>query len=186
MGGSDAVVERLFIAVPLTEEARGKIAAGLPPLPGRLVPPQNWHFTLRFLGDTDARSRDALISTLHAARLGNKFSIRFDGLGAFPRVKRARIIWLGVTDGAQQLISLAESVESTVRRSGFAEEKRPFKPHLTLSRVEPPRAVSDILSSQPPLAVTMPVNEATLVRSSLGSGPARYEVIERFLLRDNQ
>jgi hypothetical protein len=51
------------------------------------VPPKNWHFTLRFLGDTDARSRDALISSLHATRLGNRFSIRFDGLGAFPRVK---------------------------------------------------------------------------------------------------
>jgi 2'-5' RNA ligase len=186
MGGSDAVVERLFIAVPLTEDARGKIAAGLPPLPGRLVPPQNWHFTLRFLGDTDARSRDALISTLHATQLGDKFSIRFDGLGAFPRVKRARIIWLGVTEGAQRLVSLAETVESTVRRSGFAAEERPFKPHLTLTRVEPPRAVSDILSPQPPLAVAMPVMEVALIRSSLGAGPARYEIIERFSLRDSQ
>jgi 2'-5' RNA ligase len=150
------------------------------------VPAQNWHFTLRFLGDTDARARDAMVSTLRAARLGNKFSIRFDGLGAFPRAKRARIIWLGVTDGAQQLISLAESVESAARRSGFAAEARPFKPHLTLTRVEPPRAVSDILNSQPPLAVTMPVTEAALVRSSLGSGPARYEIVERFSLRENQ
>lgn len=186
MGGSDAVVERLFIAVPLTEEARGKIAAGVPPLPGRLVPPQNWHFTLRFLGATDARSRDTLIATLRAMQLGKRFSIRFDGLGAFPRVKRARIIWLGVTDGAEQLISLAESVEAAARRSGFAAEERPFKPHLTLTRVEPPRAVSDILSSQPPLAVTMPVTEVALVRSSLGAGPARYEIVERFLLRGNQ
>jgi 2'-5' RNA ligase len=184
MGGSDAVVERLFVAVPLTEEARGRIAAGIPPLPGRLVPPQNWHFTLRFLGNTDARSRDALIATLRAAQLGKRFSIRFDGLGAFPRVKRARIIWLGVTDGAQHLIALAETVESAARRSGFAAEERPFKPHLTLTRVEPPRAVSDILSSQPPLAVTMPVTEVALVRSSLGAGPAKYDLVERFSLRD--
>lgn len=186
MGGSDAVVERLFIAVPLTDEARGKIAAGLPPLPGRLVPAQNWHFTLRFLGDTGARARDTLVSTLRATPLGNRFSIRFDGLGAFPRVKRARIIWLGVTDGAQQLISLAESVESAARRCGFPAEERSFKPHLTLTRVEPPRAVSDVLSSQPPLSVTMPVTEAALVRSSLGAGPARYEIVERFSLGDNQ
>lgn len=186
MGGSDAVVERLFIAVPLTEEARGRIAAGLPPLPGRLVAAQNWHFTLRFLGDTDARSRDALVATLRGTRLGRSFSIRFDGLGAFPRVKRARIIWLGVTDGAQQLISLAEAVEAAARRSGFVADERPFKPHLTLSRVEPPRAVTDILSSQPPMAVTMPVTETALIRSSLGAGPARYEIIEKFRLRDNQ
>jgi 2'-5' RNA ligase len=186
MGGSDAIVERLFIAVPLTEEARGRIAAGLPPLPGRLVPPQNWHFTLRFLGNTDAPSRDALVATLRATQLGKRFSIRFDGLGAFPRAKRARIIWLGVTDGAQQLISLAEAAESAARRSSFPPEERPFKPHLTLARVEPPRAVSDILSSQPPLAVTMPVTEVSLVRSSLGAGPARYDIVEKFSLRNNQ
>ena len=182
MAGSDAVVERLFIAVPLTEQARGAIVAGLPPLPGRLVPPQNWHFTLRFLGNTEVRRRDALIATLRDTRLGRNFMIRFDGLGAFPRAKRARIIWLGVTDGAQQLVSLAEAVEYAVRRSGFAAEERPFKPHLTLTRIEPARAVADVLNAQPALDVTMSVTEARLVRSLLGSGPAKYEISGKFLL----
>ncbi|MDP9178060.1 MAG: RNA 2',3'-cyclic phosphodiesterase [Gemmatimonadota bacterium] len=100
MGDHDVVVERLFIAVPLTEKARERIAAGLRPLPGRLVPPENWHFTLRFLGDTPASARDTLISALHSVQLGQEFSVQFDGMGAFPRVKRARIIWLGVTEGA--------------------------------------------------------------------------------------
>src|SRR5438105_1014002 len=113
MGGSDTV-ERLFIAVPLTEQAREKIAAGLPPLPGRRVPPQNWHFTLRFLGDTERERRDQLAETLRHARFSRSFSIRFDGLGAFPRARRARIIWIGVTEGARELISLAEAVESAV------------------------------------------------------------------------
>jgi 2'-5' RNA ligase len=185
MGGSDTV-ERLFIAVPLTEQARDKIAAALPPLPGRRVPPQNWHFTLRFLGDTERERRDQLALTLRRTRLGRSFSIRFDGLGAFPRAKRARIIWLGVTDGARQLVSLAEAVESAVRRSDFPVEKRPFKPHLTLSRVEPPRAVADLLSSQPALDVIMPVTEIALVRSSLGAGPAKYEVVETFLLGESK
>ena len=183
MGRSDAVVERLFIAVPLTEQARARISAALPSLPGRVVPAQNWHFTLRFLGDTSARARDALVGTLRTTRLGSMFSIRFDGLGAFPRVRRARIIWLGVTDGAQQLITLAETIESAARRSGFAAEKRPFKPHLTLTRVEPPRAVTDVLASQPPMGITMPVTETALVRSLLGAGPAKYELVERFLLQ---
>ena len=175
--------ERLFIAVPLTEQARCAIVAGLPPLPGRLVPPQNWHFTLRFLGNADAGRRDALIATLRDTPLGRKFSIRFAGLGAFPRAKRARIIWLGVTDGARRLVALAEIVESAARHSGFAAEERSFKPHLTLTRVEPARAVSDILNAHPPLALTMPVTEATLVRSSLGAGPAKYEILGKFLLQ---
>ncbi len=185
MGGSDTV-ERLFIAVPLTEQAREKIAAALPPLPGRRVPPQNWHFTLRFLGDTEPARRDQLAVILRRARLGRSFSIRFDGLGAFPRAKRARIIWLGVTDGARELASLAEAVESAVRGSDFLAEKRPFKSHLTLSRVEPPRAVIDLLNAQPALNVTMPVTEIALVRSSLGAGPAKYEVVETFLLGESK
>jgi len=181
MGSSDTF-ERLFIAVPLTEQAREKIAAALPPLPGRRVPPHNWHFTLRFLGDTGGEHRDQLAAILRRTRLGRSFLIRFDGLGAFPRAKRARIIWLGVTEGARELISVAETVEAAVRSADFPAEKRAFKPHLTLSRVEPPRAVADLLNSQPAFDITMPVTQVALVRSSLGAGPAKYDVVETFLL----
>src|SRR5678816_1697262 len=112
MRGPEKVSERLFVAVPLTEQARQEIVARLPVLPGRLVPPQNWHFTLRFLGATDAATRDRVVAAIRAARLGSRFSISFGGLGAFPRANRARIVWLGVDDGAARLISVAESVES--------------------------------------------------------------------------
>lgn len=182
MSGAHAAAERLFVAVPLTEHARQEIIARLPVLPGRLVPPQNWHFTLRFLGNTDPRMRDALVAELAGERLGPAFSICFGGLGAFPRAKRARIIWLGVEEGAKKLISVAESVERVVRRAGFAPEERPFKPHLTLSRIEPTRSVADVLTAQAPVDVEMPVTELALVRSELGKGPAQYSTIERFPL----
>ena len=91
MRGPESASERLFVAVPLTEQARQEIVARLPVLPGRLVPPQNWHFTLRFLGDTDPATRDRLIAGLRDADLGSKFSISFGGLGAFPRANRARM-----------------------------------------------------------------------------------------------
>ena len=182
MRGPETASERLFLAVPLTEQARQEIVARLPALPGRLVPPQNWHFTLRFLGDTDPVMRDRLIAGLRAAALGSSFSISFGGLGAFPRANRARIIWLGVDEGAGRLVAIAESVESAVRRAGLPPEQRPFKPHLTLSRIEPTRSVADVLTSQPPLQVKMAVTEVALVRSQLGKGPAQYQAIERFKL----
>lgn len=177
-----AAAERLFVAVPLTGKARQEIVARLPDLPGRLVPPENWHFTLRFLGSTEPRMRDVLAAELRKARVGREFSIRFAGLGAFPRAKRARILWLGVDDGAERLISLAETVESAVRRAGFSAEERPFRPHLTLSRIEPTRSVFEMLKGTPPLNVQMPVTEVALVRSQLGKGPAQYQAIERFSL----
>lgn len=185
MSGAHAAAERLFVAVPLTEHARQEIIARLPVLPGRLVPPQNWHFTLRFLGDTDPRMRDVLLAELGKTRLGPAFSICFGGLGAFPRAKRARIVWLGVDEGARRLISVAESVELVVRRAGFPPEERPFKPHLTLSRIEPTRSVVEVLTAQAPLEVEMPVTELALVRSELSKGPAQYRTIERVQLGEN-
>jgi len=184
MRGPETASERLFLAVPLTEQARQEIIARLPVLPGRLVPPHNWHFTLRFLGDTDAATRDHLTGALRSAHLGSRFSISFGGLGAFPRANRARIIWLGVDDGVARLVSVAESVERAVRRAGLKAEERPFKPHLTLSRIEPTRSVADVVGSQPPIKVKMPVAAVALVRSQLGKGPAEYQAIERFDLGD--
>jgi 2'-5' RNA ligase len=179
----DAATERLFLAVPLAEDARNEIIARLPPLPGRIVPPGNWHFTLRYLGNTAPTVRDSLVSALRNAALGRRFSIRFDGLGAFPRPRRARIIWLGVTEGAAQLAALAESVESVVRRTGFPAEERPFRAHLTLSRIEPARSIADTLAVQPQLDVTMTVRDVCLIRSELGAGPARYALVERVFLK---
>ena len=182
MRAPETASERLFVAVPLTEQARQEIIARLPVLPGRLVPPQNWHFTLRFLGETDAATRDRLIAELLRAPLGSRFAISFGALGAFPRANRARILWLGVDDGAGRLVSIAESVESAVRRAGLPAEERPFKPHLTLSRIEPTRSVADVLTGHPPLQVRMPVTQIALVRSELGKGPAQYQAVETFKL----
>ena len=54
--------ERLFIGVPLTDEARRAVEKALPKkLPGKLVPPENWHFTLRFLGSTAAEEREKIV-----------------------------------------------------------------------------------------------------------------------------
>src|SRR5215211_2189378 len=123
MRGAEAASERLFVAVALAEQARQEIITTLPLLPGRLVPPQNWHFTLRFLGDTDAAVRDRVIAELRRGALGSCFSISFGGLGAFPRASRARIVWLGVDEGAGRLVSVAEAVESAVRRAGVPAEE---------------------------------------------------------------
>src|SRR5689334_22186178 len=128
--------ERLFIGVPLTEDARASIARLLPKrVPGKPVPPENWHFTLRFLGSTSTEQRDQIIRTLKAATCGPRFNIRFNELGAFPTPARARILWLGVDEGAERMVQLAAIAEAAGRLAGFTAESREFKPHLTLSRI---------------------------------------------------
>jgi RNA 2',3'-cyclic 3'-phosphodiesterase len=174
----DAKPERLFIGVPLTDDARHAIATALPKnLPGKPVPPENWHFTLRFLGPTEPHTRDSIVERLKIAACGAPFSVRFHELGTFPRTNRARILWLGVDEGSERMTQLAAIAEAAARSVGFAAETKPFKPHLTLSRIEPPASVATLLGSKPRFGARMMVDSLIVYRSRLGGAPARYEEI---------
>jgi 2'-5' RNA ligase len=178
---------RLFIGVPLTEEARRAIEQHLRTsmpdgIPGRAVPAANWHLTLRFLGATRADPLSAIVRHLRAAELGDAFEIGFGGLGAFSRPRSARVLWIGVTGGVERMKALARIAEDAARAAGFAPAENSFKPHLTLSRIQPPRDVTRAIAGVRPLNLRMPVREVVLFRSHLGSGPVRYEVVERFAL----
>lgn len=175
--------ERLFIGVPLSADARTAIALALPKsIPGKVVAPDKWHFTLRFLGASSPAARDALISGLASANLGRAFSIQFGELGAFPTPRRARVLWLGVTRGGERLSALAAIAEQAARAGGFAPDARRFTPHLTLSRIDPPRSIQPVLQSKRKIDIEMLVDSVILYRSRLGGGPARYEEVERFAL----
>ena len=173
--------ERLFIGAPTTADARAAIARILPKnLPGKLVAPDKWHFTLRFLGPTTREARDAIVARLSDAKLGSRFNVRFGELGAFPNARRARILWLGLARGGVRLSELAAVAEDAARSAGFAPEGRGFKPHLTLSRIDPPQAISALLAQKHRYDIEMAVTALILYRSQLGGGPARYEEVARF------
>lgn len=173
--------ERLFIGVPVTSDASAAIARALPKnLPGKLVTPDKWHFTLRFLGPTVLETREEIIARLSAARLGPAFQVRFGELGAFPNPRRARILWLGVAQGGERLSDLAAIAEDTARTAGFAAERKRFTPHLTLSRIDPPQSIAALLAQRHSYKTEMPVAALILYRSRLGGGPARYEEVARF------
>ena len=175
--------ERLFIGVPVTPDARAAIARVLPKsLPGKLVAPDKWHFTLRFLGPTTREARDKIIDRLSGAKLGRGFHVRFGELGAFPNPRRARILWLGVKRGGDRLSELAAVAEDAARNAGFARDDRGFTPHLTLSRINPPKSISDLLAQKHTYDIETTVTALILYRSQLSGGPARYEEVARFEL----
>jgi 2'-5' RNA ligase len=185
---AESGLERLFIAVALTDGAREAIAAHLRTslpggVPGRVPPAANWHLTMRFLGDTSRADRTTVRDALAAADLGPAFDVVFGGLGAFPNPRRARVLWMGVDEGADRLRELAAIAESAARAAGFAPESKRFTPHLTLSRIQPARTVADEVARVPPLGLRMPVRALVVYRSHLGGGPARYEAVEHFPLR---
>ena len=176
---------RLFVGVPLTEAARtaidGQLRRWMPDgVPGRPVPAANWHLTLRFLGATRADQLASVVRHLRGAHLGDAFDVGFGGLGAFSRPRSARVLWIGLTDGVERMKALARIAEEAARAAGFEPEEKSFKPHLTLSRIQPPRDVTAAIQRVPPLDLRMPVQELVVFRSHLGGGPARYEAVERF------
>ncbi len=178
---------RLFLAVPLTEDSRhaivGHLQASLPhPLPGRPVRPENWHLTLRFLGEVNEAAADRVVREVDAAERGPAFRIRWGSLGAFPRPRRANVLWLGLERGAEEAERLAAVVEEATEAAGFPPEDRPFRSHLTLSRLRPDQDVTPVLEAVPPLGLAMPVDRVVLFGSHLGPGGPRYEQVESFPL----
>jgi len=178
---------RLFLAVPLTEEARHAIVHHLRcslarPLPGRPVRPELWHLTLRFLGEVEEVGCDRIVREMDSTGLGPAFSLRWGALGAFPRPRRANVLWLGAEQGEAEAESLAAAVEEAVEAAGFPPEDRPFRCHLTLSRIRPDQDVTAVLDAVPSLGVAMAVDRVVLYRSHLGPGGPRYEEVEAFPL----
>lgn len=129
---------RAFVAVALAPESVRRIAGCIEELAPRLsgvrwVPAQNLHVTLKFLGWIDERRLAPLANALaDALEDFSRFSVNAKGLGVFPGVKRARVLWVGLE--GPDLGRLAERVETALEPLGFAREARSFTAHLTIGR----------------------------------------------------
>ena len=180
-------LQRLFVGVPLSEAARLALSRQIPSvLPGKPSPLENWHFTLRFIGNADAAQRATLIDRLHSTTFGNAFEIEFDKLGAFPNPRRARVVWIGVGKGREALEKIADKVEAAVESAGFAPEARKFSAHLTVSRLKQPESIAPFLAKAPAINARMQVGEVILYRSELGRGHSRYSVVAAFPLNQRR
>ena len=99
----------------------------------RWVVQENLHFTLKFLGSVEDKKVAPIMQALgQALRPAPSFSLMGKGIGIFPNIRRARVLWIGLH--GQGLHRLAEEVESALEPLGFAREKRDFAPHLTIGR----------------------------------------------------
>lgn len=163
---------RLFFAFDLpTEQARE--LADLTPGRSRSVrpvPAGRMHVTLRFVGDVSPDVRDRLVDGLRLlAPLppAEARTVRVEGVGVFPGLRRARVLWagLGIHEG---LVALQQAVEDVCRHAGLLEDTQAWHPHVTLAR----------FPQGPP-----PDLEAWLVRHA----DLRFDpfVVDRFTLYDS-
>jgi 2'-5' RNA ligase len=137
---------RIFLAVFPPADVQGTVHAAAEALkrPGdgvSWVKRENLHYTLRFMGELGADgARRVKEAADDAARTGAAFEAALGALGAFPNARRARVLWAGMTDGAERLTALARALESALARKGFEAADHPFSAHLTIGRVREPRA----------------------------------------------
>jgi RNA 2',3'-cyclic 3'-phosphodiesterase len=137
---------RLFLAVfPPPEVQRaafGCIEALRRPGDGvSWVKPENLHYTLRFLGELgEDGARRAAEAAVEAAAKSREFTAALGGLGAFPNARRARVLWIGMSEGGEALVALAHDLDRALAQRGFGAPDKPFSSHLTLGRVREPHA----------------------------------------------
>ena len=108
---------------------------------GKPVEPKNFHFTLQFLGEISDDISQKIINALSIIEFSS-FDVNLKGIGAFPKAKFPRVVWIGTDDkGGNLLIQLAKKVEEVLEPLGFFSDK-PFKPHLTVFRIK--KKIGDI------------------------------------------
>ena len=149
----------------------GMLRGGLPG--ARWIDPENYHLTLRFIGDVDDSTAREVAWLLGQVRR-TEFELRFDGLTSFGgRRPRAVVATLAQTPS---LMELQAEHERLMQRVGLEPEGRKYTPHVTLARLRESssRQVADYLASRA-LMRPLPFKVSRFVlfssRASVGGGP---------------
>lgn len=132
---------RTFVAVDIDAAVETQVSRLIKRLQNtsakvKWVDPQHLHYTLKFLGEIHLRDVPAICRAIEkAVRPLESFRAVAAGAGAFPDPERPRTVWLGITDGQEEFVTLHDTVEDALDKLGFRREHRRFRPHLTLGRV---------------------------------------------------
>lgn len=173
---------RVFLAVHPGEDLRAALSTRIDPwrrrIPARWTRPDTWHLTLQFLGEWPPERLRCLQEALPAATDVAPWSLAPGELGAFPNLRRPRVLFLQLVDDGR-LAELATRVRGIVRDvwPDGPQDTKELRPHLTLARMKAPleersrNLLEDIdLSGLPP----MEVPGFALVASELRPDGPRY------------
>ena len=165
---------RLFTALSVPPRVRAALASLRGGLVGaRWSEPDDYHLTLRFIGDVDVHTANAVAEMLDGAGHG-PVAVDFEGLSWFGGDKPRAII--AKVKPAPALVDLAADHERRMRRVGLTPETRLFTPHVTLARLRGagPAAVADYLATRGRLEAPGFVAERFVLMSAkdgVGGGP---------------
>jgi 2'-5' RNA ligase len=168
---------RLFVALDLPWTLRQRLAslAGLG-IPGaKWVPPENYHLTLRFIGEAPRYLAEEIDHALAALKVRD-FALTLAGVGTFAKGGRPTALWVDV-ERNPSLDHLRGKIETALQRVGLEPERRRFNPHVTLARLDNAAEAKlagfvqthNLFRSEP-----VPVEHFTLFSSQLGKEQSVY------------
>ncbi len=100
----------------------------------KLVEIQNIHITIRFLGNITPGTAERIFQDMKTVQF-SPFNVQIKGVGAFPNIRYPRVVWAGITEGANELRDVFNQLEPKLRALGFAPDPKGFSAHLTIARV---------------------------------------------------
>lgn len=150
------------------------------------VPEDNFHLTLRFIGNTNQQKLESLQTRLKEYVAGiAPFNLTLRGVGYFKSKGSPRVVFTKIVE-SEKLLELAKSVELAVVATGFQEELKPFRPHLTLGRIKHLNNLNRFLSIVDEIPEEtfqkVPVSEVILYQSILRPEGPQYKPIKKFQL----
>jgi RNA 2',3'-cyclic 3'-phosphodiesterase len=171
---------RLFTALEIPRNAAMSLSLLRGGLPGaRWIDVENYHITLRFIGDVDNRTADEVVDRLD--RIDRpEFQLSLAGMGFFGS-KKPHSVWAGVTPHPE-MTALQGEIERICQRIGLPPDPRKFSPHVTLARLKSSR-VDDVVHYLEGRSnfMTAPFSVSRFVllssRESVGGGPYVTEEI---------
>jgi RNA 2',3'-cyclic 3'-phosphodiesterase len=185
---------RVFVAIEISESLR----AALSDLQGRLkmtgadirwVRPESIHLTLAFVGDIPRIQIEPLKAALNASVREKAFDFNVTGIGTFGNLRNPRVLWAGISP-CPALEHLRRQTVEALGTAGVDFDDKAFSPHLTIGRFKSPRNLSalkqQLEKEKSGNFGSEKAQEVQLIKSELRPDGAKYTVLFRFPLRENQ
>lgn len=180
---------RAFIAVELTPDVQDILAVVQAQLKKsgadiKWVRPKNIHLTLKFLGNIPSenitRIYDAMRDTVKEQ---HPFSITLTHIGAFPKIERPKVVWIGAEENQSDIRQISTSLEERLASLNFKKEERDFKAHITIGRVRSSlnrhHLIKALKTFRLEHAIIQHVDHITLFKSTLTPKGPIYEILEQ-------
>lgn len=148
-------MKRVFLAIALNEDIKNKMKSQVKKVEvtGKKkewdmnwTPGDNYHITLNFIGDIEEdKINDINLMVSEFVNNQEQFELKVGGVGAFPSVDSARVIWLGV-QAKKDLIGLQQELSEKLHHLGLDVEDKDYRPHLTIARLRNKHNVENLIS----------------------------------------